>query len=184
MNAKLTPYDSELILMIESITEIKPEVRYSFRLFQISAPYGDMSEQKKKLLREAVEGRCGKRLADVQDLQSEKVITFTIDYSKEKFPLLVGDCRHVTYPSEDIGNTYCHRLQEVKALKVERYNAKKLEIFVGGGEMQIPEEGEAVFSFLNNGVFVDVPEHWYIIYDNEQFFVESAENFEREWELK
>lgn len=174
---RLTPYDTGLLRMIESITEKAPKVRYFVWGFYVVASVKLDEEERERLIR-AVAGRCGKRLIDVVGRGRDKVC-FAIEYSNEIHPVEITGC-----PGEEFGNVYCHRLMEVYALKVEKYNEKRLEAFVGGGVMRLCEMGETVFTFLQNGISVDAPEHSYIICDDGYFFVETAENFEREWELK
>ena len=112
----------------------------------------------------------------------------TFKFADVDFPQEFGDMNKKWKDDEDEGNTYAHKLQEVKAIKVERYNVEKLINFVGGGQMTIPRtpNGIAVFSFLNNGgAYLDASEHDYVVCVGEsRFKVVPAKEFENEWELK
>ncbi len=177
---RLTPYDTGLLRMIGSITRKAPRVGYFEGGFFVIAECGKLDVEERERLSCAVAGRCGKRLIDI-DVSERDTVCFSIEYSNETCPVsMIAERKAV----EEIGNVYCHRLMEVYALKVEKYNEERLAAFVGGGEMRLDETGEDVFTFLQNGIFVDAPEHSYIICDDGYFFVETAENFEREWELK
>ena len=137
---------------------------------------------------EAIKARLGDRMVDSfnNEYLSAGIVTFKfadVDFLQE-----FGDMNKNWKDDEYEGNTYAHKLQEVKAIKVERYNVEKLINFVGGGQMTIPRtpNGIAVFSFLNNGgAYLDAQEHDYVVRIGEsRFKVVPAKEFENEWELK
>lgn len=137
---------------------------------------------------EAIKARLGDRMVDSFNNEYLRAGIVTFKFADVDFPQEFGDVNKKWKDDEDEGNTYAHKLQEVKAIKVERYNVEKLINFVGGGQMTIPRtpNGIAVFSFLNNGgAYLDAPEHDYVVRVGEsRFKVVQAKEFENEWELK
>lgn len=137
---------------------------------------------------EAIKSRLGDRMVDSFNNEYLRAGIVTFKFADVDFPQEFGDMNKKWKDDEDEGNTYAHKLQEVKAIKVERYNVEKLINFVGGGQMTIPRtpNGIAVFSFLNNGgAYLDASEHDYVVRVGEsRFKVVPAKEFENEWELK
>ncbi len=137
---------------------------------------------------EAIKARLGDRMVDSFNNEYLRAGIVTFKLADCDFPQEFGDMNDSHKDDEDKGNTYAHKLQEVKAIKVERYNVEKLINFVGGGQMTIPRapNGIAVFSFLNNGgAYLDAPEHDYVVrVGGSRFKVVPAKEFENEWELK
>ena len=137
---------------------------------------------------EAIKSRLGDRMVDSFNNEYLRAGIVTFKFADVDFPQEFGDMNKKWKDDEDEGNTYAHKLQEVKAIKVERYNVEKLINFVGGGQMTIPRtpNGIAVFSFLNNGgAYLDATEHDYVVRVGEsRFKVVPAKEFENEWELK
>lgn len=137
---------------------------------------------------EAIKARLGDRMIESHNNEYMRAGIVTFKRADCDFPQELGDVNKKWKDDEDEGNTYAHKLQEVKAIKVERYNVEKLINFVGGGQMTIPRtpNGIAVFSFLNNGdAYLDAPEHDYVVRVGEsRFKVVPAKEFENEWELK
>ena len=137
---------------------------------------------------EAIKARLGDRMVDSFNNEYLRAGIVTFKFADVDFPQEFGDMNKKWKDDEDEGNTYAHKLQEVKAIKVERYNVEKLINFVGGGQMTIPRTPNeiAVFSFLNNGgAYLDASEHDYVVRVGEsRFKVVPAKEFENEWELK
>lgn len=137
---------------------------------------------------EAIKARLRDRMVDSFNNEYLRAGIVTFKFADVDFPQEFGDMNKKWKDNEDEGNTYAHKLLEVKAIKVERYNVEKLINFVGGGQMTIPRtpNGIAVFSFLNNGgAYLDAPEHDYVVRVGEsRFKVVPAKEFENEWELK
>ena len=135
---------------------------------------------------EAIKARLGDRMIDSHNNEYMRAGIVTFKLADCDFPQEFGDMNKKWKDDEDEGNTYAHKLQEVKAIKVERYNIERLINFVGGGQMTITRGGTMVFSFLNNGVaYLDAPEHFYVVRVGEsRFDVVPEKDFEKEWELK
>lgn len=192
---KLTPSDFGLANMIGSLTQqdVKPEVNeddtYTLR-FKLSSNPVDVQHVNPAILR-AIEGRAGKRLVKViipvQEYgQSDDEVTLIIRQSEEHLPKYAAPNEY-TYPYPGAGLLYCKRLEECRALKVGRYNVEQLILFVGGGEMEVPEDGPATFHFLNasGSVWAHAQEGDYIVAERPGHFsiVPEAE-FEKIWERK
>lgn len=179
----------EVVRMCESTTENKvklfkaDDVRCGRLVF-----YYQERENVVIPLFEAIKARLGDRMVDSFNNEYLRAGIVTFKFADVDFPQEFGDMNKKWKDDEDEGNTYAHRLQEVKAIKVERYNVEKLINFVGGGQMTIPRtpNGIAVFSFLNNGgAYLDASEHDYVVRVGEsRFKVVPANEFENEWELK
>ena len=179
----------EVVRMCESTTEnevklFKTEDEISGRLVF----YYQERENVVIPLFEAIKARLGDRMVDSINNEYLRAGIVTFKFADVDFPQEFGDMNKKWKDDEDEGNTYAHKLQEVKAIKVERYNVEKLINFVGGGQMTIPRtpNGIAVFSFLNNGgAYFDASEHDYVVRVGEsRFKVVPAKEFENEWELK
>lgn len=176
----------EVVRMCESTTgkEVKLLKRAEEQCGRLAFYYNDGKDY--KALKEAIKARLGDRLIDsnVNPYLSFGLVKFKLVDCD--FPQEFGDMNKKWKDDEDEGNTYAHKLQEVKAIKVERYNVERLINFVGGGQMTITRDGMAVFSFLNNGVaYLDAPEHFYVVRVGEsRFDVVPEKDFENEWELK
>lgn len=91
-------------------------------------------------------------------------------------------------PDATAGTRYCRTLLEVDAIQFRRDNVDDVLRFTGGGTVVTPRtpDGKAIFSFPNgNGIFVDVPESWYIIRElNGRFIARPEKDFKREFEPK
>lgn len=192
---KLTTSDFGLANMIGSLTQqdVKPEVNeddtYTLR-FKLSFNPENVQNVNPAILR-AIEGRAGKRLVKmsipVQDHgQSNGEVTLIIRQSEERLPKYAAPNEY-TKPYPEAGFLYCKRLDECRTLKVGRYNIQQLILFVGGGEIEVPEDGPATFHFLNasGSVWAHAQEGDYIVAERPGHFsiIPEAE-FEKIWERK
>lgn len=162
--SRLTPFDSETFIMIESITGKYVEVIPNYFSYTLTAYTSKLDDDKIESLINSVSGRLGKRLSKI-DKRAYCVI-FSVWYQKTTYDLPFEYSKEYTKPDETAGEIYCRRLLEVRALPVKRDNLEKLLMFTGGGTMQIPRTpgGLAVYSFqTENGVMLDVPEENYIV---------------------
>lgn len=162
--SKLTPFDVETFLMIESITGVEPEVVQSKVSYKISVCTYNLSDEKITAIKNAVSGRLGKRLYNTESGINKIVFSVEFQENAEKFPTEIRT--DLGTPDNNAGKVFCRRLLEVRALPVKRDNLEKLLMFTGGGTMQIPRTpgGLAVYSFpTENGIMLDVPEGNYIV---------------------
>lgn len=184
---RITPFDAEAIVMLESLTErnvLTTEFEDKFTIHASYAKHNDADYISAMI--DAVRGRFGKRFLEAEDDVDNSLIKFSIAYDEHELPTLVGE--YTRTPHLECGRIYCHQLEEIRALQVTRNNVEELINFVGGGQMEIEKRpnGNARFSFLNNGVFVDVPENSYIVQrgNSLHFEIWTKGKFENEWEPK
>lgn len=167
--SKLTPFDVETVLMVKSVTGHEPEITEKAELFEMRMYVDDRNEYIVEAAIDAVIGRYGMRVRAVEHIREEIFLrgaTFFIEYEKGAGNLPNELRTNLGMPDETAGDIYCRRLLEVRALPVKRDNLEKLQIFTGGGTMQIPRTpgGLAVYSFpTENGVILDVPEGNFIV---------------------
>ena len=162
--SKLTPFDVETFLMIESITGVEPEVVQSKVSYKISVCTYNLSDEKITAIKNAVSGRLGKRLYNTESGINKIVFSVEFQENAEKLPTEIRT--DLGTPDNNAGKVFFRRLLEVRALPVKRDNLEKLLMFTGGGTMQIPRTpgGLAVYSFpTENGIMLDVPEGNYIV---------------------
>lgn len=163
------PFDAETFLMIEDVTGTEPEVTEKENYFELKMYAPDKEERIIEAAIYAVQGRYGKRIKDVRTIKEQNLLRgaiFFVEYEKGAGNLLNELRTNLGMPDETAGDIYCRRLLEVRALPVKRDNWEKLQIFTGGGTMQIPRTpgGLAVYSFpTENGVMLDVPEGNFIV---------------------
>lgn len=185
---RITPFDNEACVMLESLTERKVVATEMDDNFTINAFYNKHNNPDYiSAIIDAARGRFGERFIEVNDEPEREMLKFTIAYDTYQLPMLAGDLQ-TGNPHPDFGTIYCHQLDEIRAVQVTRLNVDRLQIFVGGGQMTIERcpDGKAWFSFLNNGTFVDVPEYSYIVKreNGNHFEIWPADKFKKEWEPK
>lgn len=187
---KLTPYDWELCMMVASLTGIECEPKNGEENYFFEADYSSHADDPKFILAlwDAIEGRAGKRLVGLDDDPDRHVLIATVLFSNEKYPGIIRLDRDAK-ANPGSGDVYCHALEEIRAVQVERKNAAKLLAFIGNGEMLIERRpgGKMVFQFLNamGSVYADAPEHSYVIYRGPgRFEIMDREEFESIYERK
>lgn len=183
---KITPFDYEALVMLESLTErevVPTEMDENFTFHVFYNKHNDPMYI--SAIIDAVRGRYGERFIEVNDDPERQTLKFTIAYANTELPTLAGDL-YPTKPRPEFGMTYSHQLEEIHAIQVTRLNHDKLRTFVGGGQMAIERcpNGKMWFTFVNNGIFVDAPENSYIVKRKNatHFEIWPADKFEREWE--
>lgn len=162
--SKLTPFDVETFLVIESITGVEPEVVQSKVSYKISVCTYNLSDEKITAIKNEVSVRLGKRLYNTESGINKIVFSVEFQENAEKLPTEIRT--DLGTPDNNAGKVFCRRLLEVRALPVKRDNLEKLLMFTGGGTMQILRTpgGLAVYSFpTENGIMLDVPEGNYIV---------------------
>lgn len=187
--SKLTPFDTELAIMVESATGKPCELKNGGTHFYFHADYENHIGDPEYLLAvwDAIEGRIGKRCISMKDDAENHVFIVRVKFSKENFPGLVyldKDAR----PCIANGDTYFSKktLPCVWALQVTRQNVNRLLKFVGSGEMEIERcpGGKMAFHFRNacGSVLAHAPEFSYIVHVRDGLFnVVDQEIFERDY---
>lgn len=184
---KLTPWDSELLLMVESITEKPCEAKNGGDGYFFEADYEKHNDPQYILaLWDAIEGRAGKRLIEINDNPDRHCIIAHIAFSEESFPALLR-LKEKTPANIYKGDLYIDDDGYlVMAVKVCEKNAARLMAFVGNGEMEFSKGDPCVFRFLNasESVFADAAEGSYIIYQRPGHYrIEGGESFEKAYHL-
>lgn len=184
---KLTPFDTELAIMVESLTGKPCELKNGDNEYFFEADYENHNDPNYILaMWDAIEGRTGDRLLEIKDDAERHALFVRVKFSEQKYPGVIRASRDCS-PQESYGKTYCHKLVEIRAVQVERDNAENVLRFVGNGEWEIPDDGPATFHFLNaaGSVFAHAPEHSYIVHAGpERFEIVDKETFEKEYELR
>lgn len=186
---KLTPFDAELAMMVESLTGKACELKDGGDNFYFEADYEKHNDPQYILaIWDGIEGRAGKRLMEIKDDPERHALFVRVKYSEKEYPGIIRATRDQS-PQESFGKIYCHKLVEIRAIQVERGNAETVLKFVGNGEWEIERRpgGKATFHFRNagNSVYAHAPEHSYIVYvAPERFEIVDKETFEKEYELR
>lgn len=186
----LSPFDCDMCAMIEDITKQEIEVTASDTSIRLSwaqngSEGNDKAEgQRIEALKQAIRGRLGDRL--IEFFYDDGMQSVYMKYDPEEYPEEMRT--RLTDPDATAGTRYCRTLLEVDAIQFRRDNVDDVLRFTGGGTVTTPRtlDGKAMFSFPDgNGIFVDVPESWYIIRElNERFTARPEKDFKREFEPK
>lgn len=186
----LSPFDCDMCAMIEDITKQEIEVTASDTSIRLSwaqngSEGNDKAEgQRIEALKQAIRGRLGDRL--IEFFYADGRQSVYMKYDPEEYPEEMRT--RLVDPDATAGTRYCRTLLEVDAIQFRRDNVDDVLRFTGGGTVVTPRtpDGKAIFSFPNgNGIFVDVPESWYIIRElNGRFTARPEKDFKREFEPK
>ena len=182
----LSPFDCDMCAMIEDITKQEIEVTASDTSIRLSwaqngSEGNDKAEgQRIEALKQAIRGRLGDRL--IKFFYADGRQSVFMKYGPEEMRTRLID------PDTTAGTRYCRTLLEVDAIQFRRDNVDDVLKFTGGGTVTTPRtpNGKAVYSFPDgNGIFIGVPEDWFIIREpNGRFTARPEKNFKREFEPK
>lgn len=182
--SKLNPFDAELLVMIGDIAKSQPEVEGKPDRYEITVDTTEIQGNAIEVLKQAVAGRLGKRLLVTHTLDA--AVVFNVEYDPTEYPEQIRT--RLVEPDATAGTRYCRTLLEVDAIQFRRDNVDAVLRFTGGGTVTTPRtpDGKAMFSFPDgNGIFVNVPESWYIIRElNGRFTARPEKDFKREFEPK
>lgn len=186
---KLTPADWELLRMVESLTGKPCEPKNGGDCFFFEADYTLHREPEYVgAVWDAICGRAGERLKEIRDDADRGRLLCYVEFSREKLPFQYGDERDAGKPDASAGAEYCHALETIRAVKVERVNLDGMQRFVGGGELRVPRTpgARATFHFINPaGLFMDAHEgEWICVDAKGRFSIMSDTEFRRAWERK
>lgn len=186
----LSPFDCDMCAMIEDITKQEIEVTASDTSIRLSwaqngSEGNDKPEaQRIEALKQAIRGRLGDRF--IEFFYADGMQSVYMKYDPEEYPEEMRT--RLSDPDATAGTRYCRILLEVDAIQFRRDNVDDVLRFTGGGTVTTPRtpDGKAMFSFPDgNGIFVDVPESWYIIRElNGRFTARPEKDFKREFEPK
>ena len=185
---KLTPFDMELCVMVESLTGKPCEPLCGAKDdFFIVVDYSSRPDPDfVAAVMAAVEGRAGERFESISDKPEEKRFIAYIKFAAST-PGAVCYGKEVEMAEPATGKLYCRQLEEVEAMMVDRADVDALVRFVGNGHLELSENGDATFHFLNasGSVWAHAPEHSYIVYLRPGLYkIVPKEEFERDYEPK
>lgn len=186
---RLTPWDIELAVMVESLTGKPCELCNGGNHFFFEADYENHANEPEYLLAlwDAIDGRAGKRLVGMDDDPERHVFIVSVMFSNERYPSLIRLDRDAK-ENPSAGTPYYSKTDDVNhvlAVQVERGNDAQLLTFIGNGQMLIGED-KIAFQFLNasGSVYADAPEHSYIVYRGPgRFEIIEQETFEKEFRV-
>ena len=187
---KLTPFDAELAIMVESAFGKPCELKNGGDSYFFEADYEKHKDNPEYLLAvwDAIEGRLGDRVLEMKDDPERHAFFVRAKFSEAIYPGIIRMDRE-SAPQDSYGTTYYNKLVEIRAIQIERENYDAVLKFVGNGEWEIEKcpGGKATFHFRNaaGSVYAHAPEHSYIVHVGpEQFEIVDKETFEKEYELR
>lgn len=183
----LSPFDCDMCAMIEDITQQEINVTASDTSIRLSwSQNGSEGKDKPEAqritaLKQAIRGRLGDRFIEFSYADNKQSVY--MKYDPEEYPEEVRT--KLADPDTTAGSRYCRIMLEVDAIQFRRDNVNDVLKFTGGGTVTTPN-GKAVYSFPDgNGIFIDVPEDWFIIREpNGRFTARPEKDFKREFEPK
>lgn len=129
---KLTPFDSELIVMVRNLTGKEPEIVEKEEAYTMTVNASGKSDDEKKAIDDAVCGRIYPRLKRAgYTLYDAGIIEYDIMYNAdfEKMPVeLRADFEQPGFV--DIGKRYCRTLKEVFAIQFTKENYADVVAFL------------------------------------------------------
>ena len=185
---KLSPFDHDLCAMIESITGEQVDTSLYEDLILLSWKQNgicgkdDQEARKIKALKQAITGRLGDRFIEFTYSNMKQYVS--MKYDPTEYP---EEARtRLTEPDMTVGMKYQRKFMEIDAIQLNRDNVEDVIKFTGGGTITRMMSRSVKVSFLDrNGIFVDIPEGWYVIRDLKgKFYVKSENEFNREFEQK
>lgn len=154
---KLTPFDSELIVMVRNLTGKEPGVVEKENVYTLTVDMAGKSDDEKRRLTTRY-GRIYPRLNRACYTRFKAgIIDYDIMYNAE-FEQLPVELRAEMEMSGfvEVGKRYCRKLKEVFAIQFTRENKADVVCFCGNGIIETPRtpNGLGKFTFANaNGVF-------------------------------
>lgn len=181
--SRLTPSDSELVMMIESLVNCGLEIRNGGDCWFVHVPYPQkMDADVLAAIMAAIEGKAGNRLREIKDMPDENSFLVFVNFSEKELPELDGYVGDQTKPDWSAGTILFYKGDIVTGLEVLRDNIDRLIKFTGGGEMEIEKRtgGKAVYHFVDQatGLMRHVPEGDYIVWrkDGKPFEIVKKED--------
>lgn len=183
---KLSPFDHDLCAMIESITgeEIETSLYGDLIVLSWRHVYSDDDAETRKdvALKQAIKWRLGERFVEFYYADGKQHVS--MKYDPVEYPEETRT--RLTEPDTTVGMKYQRKFMEIDAIQLNRDNVEDVIKFTGGVMITRTMNGNVKVTFLDkNGIFIDVPEGWYVVrYSNGKFHVKSENEFNREFERK
>ncbi len=183
----LTPFDVELFVMVESLTERRCEPGLDHDGYFFEADY-ELHNDPQYILAiwDAIDGRLGKRLISIKDDPERHCLFVRVKFENRTYPAVMR-YEHDFEPDLSVAQLYKRNNVEYRAMLVDRNNAEELLRFVGCGEMEIPKDGKAMLHLRNVGgmVFMHAPENTYVVHIADgHFTIIPKDVFEKEYARK
>lgn len=185
--SRLTPSDSELVMMIESLVNCGLEIRNGGDCWFVHVPYPQkVDADVLAAIMAAIEGKAGNRLREIKDMPDENSFLVYVNFSEKELPELEGWAGDQMKPDMSAGTAKLYKGEIVLALIVGRDNIDRLIKFTGGGEMEIERRpgGKAVYHFVDQatGLMRHVPEGDYIVWrTGKPFEIVKKEDWIQSW---
>lgn len=187
---RLTPWDTELFRMVESLTGKPCYPRNDTEdSYFITVDYSARKDPEFiSAVLDAIIGRLGYRAMSWEDDPENEQLIIHVGYMKTDLPTSVR-LEGMHAPRLEKGQIYCRKLSEVRAVKVDPENARDVLLFVGNGEWEINKQapGLSEFHFRNaaGAVYCHAVAGSYIVSVGPELFkVVDEVEFEKEFELK
>lgn len=173
--SRLTPFDSELFIMVESLTGNEPRITEDDYYYTMEVFHSSDDEREIRAINMAILGRIGDRIVGIE---GDKYLIRYGEIKEEEERLTVER-------DTSVGERYLLKSKSVMALQVTEKNKNKLYIFTGGGTFTTPKRvgGIAHYTFVTpNGTLMDAKESDYILTDGERYEVASVGSFHALWD--
>lgn len=172
--------DRETAIMIASIAGRNVSVDEKDDNFQIVLKTDGIDENMIREIRGAVSGKLGDRL--LRTWRTSESIAFIVEYGEPDEIILVPE--EMKTPDPKAGDVYCHRLEEVRAVKVGRDTFDRLLRFTGGGYLvTLPGEYCEYNTILGDGTVLKAHEgEWIVREESGRFVKYDPVTFRRHYE--
>lgn len=186
---KITPFDTECMLMAERVLGKSGhcECKDNGYIFRVDA---DGADQKlRKATEQALRGRLGERLQSLvwNETEDNTQMVVSVDYKQgSENDNRESNTEFAQEQDTSVGNVYCAKLREIKALSVTDENAEKLITFTGGGRIERNSAGQIVCYYYidENGIMQHARHHDYIVHFNGLTYTMSESEFLCYYETK
>jgi len=186
---KLSPFDMDLCVMIESVTKKQTTIDYIENKLIIKVCVFDLEKKEVDSLVEAVKSRLKERFVSFMVAEGLLFLGFKEDPELKDYP------NQYFYETKEFqkvpGSTYCRKLKEIEAVLFVEKNIDEIVAFTGGGTLTVPKlstklfDDIAYYEFVTpNGIFCKVFAGEYIVNDNGRFYKMNKKAFDSDFEPK
>lgn len=186
LDIRLTPWDAELCMMVESLTQRPCKAKNGGNHYFIEVDYSLHNDPDYiSAIYDAIAGRVGDRLIRITDDPDGQRLIVRIRFHKHVYPKVFAAVDNA--PGEMLnGDIYTNGQNDVYALQVTLDNCERLIAFVGNGQMEVTSNGKSEFHFTNQqSVYAHAPESSYIVYVGpEHYRIVDKDNFEGQYTRK
>jgi hypothetical protein len=179
----LTPFDYDMIAMIESVLKTKVTVYLEEGYIKLEALAETTPNDELIALENAVKGRTGERFISCE--KEDNIVIIRFDSDPEQWPTQMRF--DFIEPVDVAYSAYSRKPKDVNAVLFDREKLQNVIDFTGGGILTIPRmlDEPATFEFANeSGLFLIAKEGEYIVKDNTRYSIASRRDFENEFEAK